>query len=40
MENITEIDTMSNINHPGQFIFKIDDSLSLPDSKGTNGKLI
>ena len=29
MENITEIDTKSNLNRPGQFVFRID-STTLP----------
>ena len=35
MPNITEIDTVSNLNNPGQFVFQIDDSVH-PSATGCN----
>ena len=35
MPNITEIDTVSNMNNPGQFVFQIDDFVH-PSASGCN----
>ena len=37
MENITEIDTASNINVPGQFVFRVDDFLPPPECNSSIG---
>jgi len=36
MENITDIDTQSNVNNPGQFAFRIDDVMPPPGCDSTN----
>jgi len=37
MENITDIDTQSNVNNPGQFVFRIDDTVPPPGCNSTSG---
>ena len=39
MENITEIDTMSNLNITGQYVFRIDDTVPPPGCNSTIGML-
>ena len=40
MENITEIDTVSNLNNPGQFVFRIDDTVPPPDCDNITGMYV
>ena len=40
MENITEIDTMSNLNRTGQYVYRIDDIVPLDTCNSTIGMLL
>ena len=40
MENITEIDTVSNLNIPGQFVFRIDDTVPPPGCNSDIGTYV
>ena len=39
-EDITNIDTMSNLNITGQFVFRIDDTVPPPGCNSTTSKLL